>query len=45
MKNLQIDLDDLDEPEQLLTTPRVMDQKSISKSEYIPSKSVSLSNT
>jgi hypothetical protein len=42
MKNLALDLGALDEPEQLLTTPRVMDSKSISKSEYIPSKTVSL---
>jgi len=42
MKNLALDLGALDEPEQLLTTPRVTDSKSISKSEYIPSKTVSL---
>jgi hypothetical protein len=45
MKGLELDLGDADEPqEQLLTTPRVKDHKSISKSQYIPSKTISLTN-
>ena len=63
MKDLALDLMDEDEePEQLittprvkdhksitrmemeLTTPRVKDHKSISKSQYIPSKTISLTN-
>lgn len=45
MQDLDMDImNDEDPHEQLLTTPRVMDHKSISKSEYTPSKSISLTN-